>query len=307
MSKKLTTSDFILRAINVHALKYDYSMVEYDGRRKHINILCKEHGIFSQVPYKHLDGVGCPLCSNRVKSNTTEFIKKSKKIHGDVYDYSKVNYEYSDKLITIICKEHGDFLQQPGVHLKGAGCQKCKRVKQTKTSKYFVEKALQIHGDIYDYSKVQYSRAVDPVTIVCKKHGEFTQTPHNHIKGTGCPTCSESKGERKLSLILDNNHIQYEKQKTFVGCMSKGKKKCRKYPFDFYLPKYNLVIEFDGIQHFQPVNFWGGKDSFESQKVRDEIKNQFCKDMGINIIRIPYTMKNNDVESFIKKELGITS
>jgi hypothetical protein len=168
---------FIDNAIKIHGDKYDYSNVVYTGNRTNIAIVCKDHGIFEQTPYKHLNGSGCNNC---------EFIKKAKLIHGDKYDYSKVDYKYSSVKIVIMCKDHGPFEQIPNNHLAGNGCKKCYR----SNTKKFIEKATILHGNKYDYSKVEYENNRSKVTIVCKNHGPFEQTPNTHLSGSGCIKCA---------------------------------------------------------------------------------------------------------------------
>ena len=118
-----------------------------------------------------------------------EFVEKARKVHGDKYDYSKVNYVTSTKKVIIICPTHGDFEQTPERHLRGRGCQKCGGT-QKLTLNDFLNKAKEIHGDRYDYSKVEYINSITKVCIVCPTHGEFWQTVGNHLSGHGCPICS---------------------------------------------------------------------------------------------------------------------
>ena len=118
-----------------------------------------------------------------------DFITKSRKVHGDKYDYSKVEYINNSTKVCIICPEHGEFWQRPNHHLRGHGCPKCKNVfkKDTET---FINQAKEIHGGKYDYSKVEYVNNRTKVCIICPIHGEFWQTPKNHIKGQGCNKCA---------------------------------------------------------------------------------------------------------------------
>ena len=124
---------------------------------------------------------------------TELFIKTSKLKHGDIYDYTKVNYENNLKEVIIICKTHGEFLQLPKTHKNGNGCKKCgfERTKNAKSSNMydFIQKAIIIHDNKYDYSKVVYKKAIDKVIIICKTHGEFLQIPNSHLDGTGCNKC----------------------------------------------------------------------------------------------------------------------
>ena len=202
MSKKLTQEEFLERVKEVHCDTYRYDKTVVKGSKIPVIITCPIHGDFEQRPGDHLRGCGCPLCgiekSRKAKRNTTEeFIEKAKKVHGNKYDYSKV--EYIDKLtpVIIICPIHGEFTQTPDTHLNGSGCQKCgvEKSKQTAasqklTTEKFIEKARKRHDDKYDYSKVEYVNSHTPVKIICKIHGEFEQSPTNHLSGKGCPICA---------------------------------------------------------------------------------------------------------------------
>ena len=193
MSKKNTTEYFIKKAKEIHGDKYDYSKVEYVNNKTLVTIICKKHGCFSQRADKHLMGQGCPFCSGTMKGTSETFISKSKSVHGDKYDYSKVQYINSEENVCIICPEHGEFWQTPHNHLKGKGCPICSKAK-TKHKKFtkesFIEESVKVHGDKYDYSKSNYVDMNTKTCIICKKHGEFWQTPFLHLKGSGCKLCS---------------------------------------------------------------------------------------------------------------------
>ena len=210
MGKKLTLKNFIERAKLIHGDKYDYSKVEYKGANEKVCIICPEHGEFWQRPSDHLRGVCCKIC--KIKKNslnriitTEEFIKRAKLIHGDKYDYSKVEYINSNLKVCIICPKHGEFLQDPSNHLQGHKCQKCAtddaKIKQSLQKWQFIEKAKKIHGDNYDYSKIEYKNNRTKVCIICPTHGEFWQTPHDHLSGYGCKKCGieNMKKSQKLT------------------------------------------------------------------------------------------------------------
>lgn len=131
------------------------------------------------------------------KLTTEEFIKRAKKVHGNKYDYSKVEYVNSQTKICIICPEHGEFWQVPNSHLLGYGCAKCAKRKLgdifKKTTEEFIAEATIVHDGKYDYSRVKYEGKDAKVCIICPKHGEFWQSPHNHLKGAGCPKCKREK------------------------------------------------------------------------------------------------------------------
>ena len=166
--------------------------------------------------------------------------------------------------------------------------------------KQFVNRSKKIHGNKYDYSLVEYVNNSTRVKIICQKHGMFEQTPLNHINAEcNCPKCKvKSKGEIKIRMWLDNNNIQYENQKRFDDCRNKNP-----LPFDFYISSINTIIEYDGRQHFitKPTKCWT-KEALESIKKHDLIKNNYCANNNINIIRIKYT-NFRSIEDILNKEI----
>ena len=184
---------FIEKAKKVHGDKYDYSKVEYINSQTKVCIICPEHGEFWQEPSAHVRGHNCPKCSNikrgdTFRSNGTKFIEQAKNVHGGKYDYSKVEYINSSTKVCIICPNHGEFFILPQNHLLGQGCPKC--VGKHLTTEEIITKFKQVHGDKYDYSKVEYNKMHEKVCIICQEHGEFWQTPSKHINGQECPKCA---------------------------------------------------------------------------------------------------------------------
>ena len=193
--QRMTTEEFIEKAKKVHGDKYDYSKVKYVNKDTKVTIICPTHGEFEQNPRSHLTGQGCPSCGGNKKLTTEEFVERARIVHGDKYDYSKVDYVNNNTKVTIICPTHGEFEQKPSGHLTGRGCPYCSGKKKL-TTEEFIEKARKVHGDKYDYSKVNYVDCSTKVTIICPTHGEFEQTPYWHYSGGGCPSCS---GNKKLT------------------------------------------------------------------------------------------------------------
>jgi very-short-patch-repair endonuclease len=283
----LDTKEFIERSKKIHGDEYDYSKVEYTNSITKIIIICKKHGDFLQTPNNHLQG-GCKKCSNEYnytnnsrRSNKENFIKIATEIHGDKYDYSKVNYKNNNIPIIIICKEHGEFLQGAKVHCNGHGCKKCAVILASDKRKFTTEEVIQMakekHKDKYDYSKVEYTNSITKIIIICKKHGDFLQTPDSHIRGSGCSLCT-NKTEgllfEKLQLIYPTIITQFKEE----WC-----KKVSYLPFDFCIPDYNIIIELDGIQHFQQVRDW---KTPEEQFQTDKYKEKRANENGYSIIRL---------------------
>lgn len=191
--KKFTTAEYIERARKVHGDRYDYSQTEFSGWDNHITIICKEHGAYRQSAYSHYIGRNCPICAGK-RSTQEIFIAKSKEIHKNKYDYSKVEYVNGATKVCIICPIHGEFWQTPNSHLNGHGCYQCGRdATGAKASlsdlNSFIRRARAVHGDKYDYSLVDLKNHTTKVCIVCPKHGLFYQQPVHHIAGQGCYKC----------------------------------------------------------------------------------------------------------------------
>lgn len=198
---------FIEKANKVHNNKYNYSKVEYINSLTKVKIICPEHGEFSQTPQAHLRGNSCPICANKKRGDNKrwdkeKFINESIKIHGDIYDYSFVNYINSSTKVEIICKEHGSFKQTPSNHLNGQGCPKC--AGKNLALNEVIERFKEVHGDKYNYDMVVYNGMHKHVDIICKEHGVFKQTPAKHINGQKCPLCSNIEKGINGRLSVEN-------------------------------------------------------------------------------------------------------
>ena len=295
------TQEFISKAKNVHREKYDYSLVNYKNNHTKIKIICKKHGSFLQSPKDHISGRGCPLCGrersnedikSRIMFSRDKFIKRADEVHGDRYDYSLVNYKDTRTKVEIICKEHGSFFQSPNKHMQGRGCPSCGRERTAEhnflTLDDFIRKAKNVHGDKYDYSKSLYTGADNKLEITCVKHGKFEQTPHNHLKGTNCPSCGASISKPEIKL------------KDFIRSFYKGeiitnsKNIIPPMELDIFVPTLNLAIEFNG-------GYW------HSERFKDKNyhlhKYNLCKSKGIRLISIwewEYLKDRDKIENFIK-------
>lgn len=175
----------------VHGAKYGYEKAIYKGAHKPIIITCTEHGDFNQSPNAHRHGQGCPSCAKKNKRtlSTEDVIKAFRTRHGDKYDYSKVEYKNGRDRITIICPIHQEFLQTANAHKNGQGCPKCSG--KQKTQEELITEFKSLFGERFDYSKVSYVNSSTKITIMCKEHGEFEQTPNSHLQGKGCKFCKD--------------------------------------------------------------------------------------------------------------------
>lgn len=275
---------------SIYANKYDYSKTDFTLGVMALNtVICPKHGEFRVTMDNHsTKKSGCPKCSGK-KWDINDFITEAKLIHGELYDYSKTIFEIQSNKVIIICQKHGEFFQTPHHHIyQKQGCFKCGRevaaAKMVSSIEEILNQARQIHFDDYEYDFSGYNfHTFNKIKIICSKHGEFYQQVSNHLQGQGCPNCKRSIGELKVRKYLINRKINYIQQYKFEDC-----KNVRQLMFDFYLPDYNTCIEFDGEQHTHPTKIFGGQKGFERIQENDQIKNKYCFENNIKLIRISF-------------------
>lgn len=302
----MTQDEFITRAKEVWGDRYDLSEAVYVNWRSSVIVTCQKHGRFQANAGLFLQGRGCKNCgieknADRCRLTTKQFILKARQVHGWKYDYSLVDYKSGDEKVTIICKEHGSFFQQARVHLMGEGCPECgkKRIadKSRLSRDEYITRANERHGDRYDYSLVEYNGCRAKIKLICREHGEFLTAAYSHLNGRGCPKCNSSTGENEIRRLLLSKGIEFISQYKFGDCKHK-----KPLPFDFYLPKQNLCIEFQGEQHFSPIETFGGEEKFKLYQLRDQIKRDYCASHGIRLVEIRY---DQDIEEELKKQLQL--
>ena len=204
------------------------------------------------------------------------FIQRAKEIHGDKYDYSKSVYQKSIIPVEIVCPIHGSFYMRPHNHLKGQGCPLCankeKGAYRKNNTENFIKRATEKHNGKYDYSKVDYVNNHTKVCIICPEHGEFWQKPNDHLRGIGCFQCGRKYNltEKEVLEALQTKYknVVYQYKPSFLH----GKTSAQS--IDFFLPDYNIGIEYHGRQHFISIPKFGGDEGFEKTKERDYRKNK---------------------------------
>lgn len=253
---------------------------------------------------------GCPACgilrrSNILRKSVERFIEQSKIVHGNKYNYDKVKYINDRTPVTIICPKHGDFTQIPSNHLNGKGCPQCAKEYNSKlfsdTTESFIQKAILVHGNKYDYSKVNYIRSQEKVCIICPEHGEFEQRPNDHLMGKGCPKCNQSKGERTVEQYLVDNNIEYVPQ--YAITIDSSINPSGFAYVDFYLPTLNTIIEYNGEQHYVAKEYFGGKIKFEHQLLRDNYIRNYCKENNIKLVEIMYNKSEDKIIEICKTRI----
>lgn len=211
MSEKLKVEEFIRRAKETHGDRYDYSQTEYNGYTAKLKIICKKHGEFYQKCSHHIKGANCPTCSKKERYTNDRYIEEARKVHGNKYDYSKVNYINNKTKIEIICPTHGSFFKLTSHHLSGRGCPDCSTAPKQLTTEKFIERSRKAHGDKYNYSLVEYTNQYEKVKIICPIHGEFLQCAKTHMNGFGCSKCAGVHKYTTEEFIKEAKKIHGEK------------------------------------------------------------------------------------------------
>jgi very-short-patch-repair endonuclease len=299
---------FVEKSRVIHGNKYNYDKVNYVDSHTKIIIICNEGHEFEQQPTRHLSGQGCKYCNEKAIKNsepitnvvvpritnkwtTEKFIEKAKEIHGDKFDYSMVNFISYKKKVVIKCLKEHIFEQAPDGHLRGNDCKQCQDLKnffRKITNEEFIEKSKQIFINMFDYSKCYYIGSNIKVTLICKeKNHEFEVEPRHHYNSLGCPLCNkttEGKMEKELRQKYPNLKLQF-----FI----KNINMIKTYPFDFFIKKHNIIVELDGKQHFETVEFF--QQTVEERQLIDFIKMYWAFKEGYTIIRVyqPDVYKDN--------------
>lgn len=309
--KKVTKEQFLKRAREVHGWKYDYSQMVFINMKTKIKIICPIHGEFWQTPHNHLQGKGCCKCGH-LKTNqskilsTKEFIERAKKKHPN-YLYDETQYFGFNKELIVKCPIHGKFKVVAHNHLIGTGCPKCgilNKGPKRSTTEIFIEKANKIHSNKYDYSKTKYVLANKNVEIICPVHGVFLSTPNKRLSGRGCPMCKRPLGEIFVEQILTSNNYKYLPQYKI-----KVKSKIRLNLFvDFavFINNKIYLIEYNGIQHYQPVKYFGGDEKYKEQIERDKLLRDFVENHeNYSLLEISYKWNKRTIKSKILNFLNM--
>ena len=268
---RLSLDTFLTRAELKHGHKYDYSLVKFENAKCKISIICPEHGEFMQNIGDHLSGSGCRICgynksSASLKKTLHDFIKDANLVHYNKYDYADTVYINDRTNVLIICEVHGKFSQTPNNHLRGQGCPVCGELDAAKKIKkpqdIFLKELLKIHGNKYDYSKVQYSTSHSKIIIICRHHGPFSQSAVHHLNGRGCPKCSPIISKMEIQWLDSLSIPQDYRHKTIF---IEGTRLI----VDAFDPVSNTIYEFYG-------DYWhGNPKKYKSDDINTRNKTTF--------------------------------
>lgn len=268
---------------------------EYIDTNKKIKIMCNKGHIYEATfsQFKH-QNQRCPYCSGNAKF-TYEYVKD----YIESFGYTLLSKQYinSKTHLLVRCECGHEYFVTFSNFKKGRKCNECNKIKwnKEKITEYITN---QTKFKFVEF--VKYKKSLSIIKLKCP-HGHEFVCKFNNIKygKTGCPICKESKGEREIENFLIKYNIIYKKQYRNEKCKNKNT-----LPFDFYLTNLNVMIEFDGVQHFETVEYFGGYEKLLETRFNDELKNQYCKDNDIKLIRIPY-YNYDKIEDILEKELKV--
>lgn len=286
--KKWTEIDLRNKLLEIHK-----NIIYPNGflKNKILSVTCNVHGNFDIKKDRHLNGQGCPKCSKRKKYDNEFFIAcVNEKISNLIYD--KCKFTSFKKKVIVTCKKHGDFKSYPSYLLNGNGCSLCRNENNSLSKEFFLSECIKKHPEI-DHSLVEYKGVNSDIKLICKIHGIFEQKAGFYLNiSKGCKYCKETKGEKKIRIFLEKNMINFKQQYKQFG-----------FRFDFYLPDLNIYIEFNGKQHYQPVKFFGGIETYNKQNLKDILKDEILLNKKIKLIKIGY-WQINKIDDILKEEIN---
>lgn len=292
MNRRKITYDLVKREFDARG--YELVSTEYVNNSTKLQYICPKHrdkDILEMTFANFTNGKGCPYCANRVRKTQEEYEAELAEKKPNIKVIGKyVNLKTKIEHECLICGYHWDVLPDNMLHMPN-GCPKCGK-RAPLTQEEFIQRVTSIDNTIKVIG--QYSAVATKISFLCKRCGKVWEAkPNNILNGKGCPHCKTSKGEMKVAQILDDMAIEYGTQYRFPDCRDE-----LVLPFDFFLPKYNICIEYDGLQHFEPCTFGGiskerAIENLARVQKHDKIKDEYCQDNNITLIRIPYWEYSN--------------
>lgn len=302
LTQKPTSSrieDYVMKAKVKFGDRFNYSQVSFSGEFKSpVKIICKHHGAFVMPIRNHYHSkTGCVKCAEEAWADgvtkykdLSDLLPKMREIHGDIYEY--ISYSAEERKITYECR-HKRQTQLLRSHLAGRGCKTCGYENRTISPTEFLERARFIHSSKYEYDLSDFKTVNDKIRITHECGHSYLGRVSNHLSGQGCSRCRSSIGEKKIQTWLEANNISFVAQYKLDGF---------RYRYDFYIPALNMLIEYDGEQHFREVEYFGGKKAYIQRQRNDKIKTSLAKKHGYLLVRVPYT-QINQLEGYLSRAI----
>lgn len=307
MPKKLTQEEFLERALKIRPT-WDFSKAKYMGSQIKVEVTCNKGHKHFPTPGAIFIGQGCKKCKyeRQVKKQTLtqkQFLTRMKKDWPN-YDCTKAKYINALTKVIITCDNGHCFNIRPNDLFNKHGCKICSNQKNGErnrlTQNQFDIKAKN-KFPAYDFSKSKYVNKYTKIEVTCDKKHTYMANPGDILGGHGCPVCCQSKGEKIIRDFLINKNINFSQEFKFNTCKNK-----RELPFDFYIPHKNLLIEYQGEQHFdtfRSLRYYGGKKAFLKRQQNDCIKSTWAKEHGYKLLTPNYTMTEAQIRRMLEKAL----
>ena len=295
---RLDQGMWVTKARATHGDKYDYTQSVYTGYKCNIQIVCPTHGVFTQLENNHRNGCGCPKCGaetrGAARAHTWDsFVAAATDKHESVYTYPAQPFKNSRDKVRVVCPTHGEFTLAAYAHMAGHRCKRCAYESNGTRSQIgmseFMRRAAAVHGDTYEYP-AGISGLHTPIKITCRIHGEFLQTPHNHLAGANCPRCvgKVSKGEAEvLDFVRSLGHDAVSSDRTVLA----------PFEIDVYVPALRVGIEYNGV--------WFHRDDLVGSKTRDKWARS--AQVGVTLVQIfedEWRDKRPQIEARLRALLG---
>ena len=287
----------------IESFGYKLLSEEYINSRTKLQLQCPNGHIFKMTYSSFQQGTRCKTCWHK---NSSEYFKFTygyvkEYIENEGYKLLSTEYINANSYVEVECPKGNKFKTKFGSFKSGHRCRECYFIyennKTTTHSYEYIKNKMLSEG--YKLLSEEYINAHTKLQVQCPYGHIFEQKYNSFQQGYRCPYCNESKGEKEIRTILNSLNIEYIPQYKFDDCKFKYV-----LPFDFYLPQYNVLIEFDGVQHFKIIKHFGGFDRFVDRIIRDTIKNEYCKENDIKLIRISYK-EIDKIEEILIKELEL--
>lgn len=266
---------------------------EYKNNSTKLDIRCRNNHIFKMTFHDYKDGnCRCGQCYKESREITKEEVIQYLRQYG----YELIGeYKNTQEKIKVKCP-NGHIIEMAFCQFKSNGhrCRYCVD-RNVKLDYDFVKSVLSESG--YTLLDDEYINNTHKMNILCPNKHKIKMSWTLFKMGVRCNECNCSSGELEIANFLNKNNIDYEAQYVFDDCKDK-----KVLPFDFYIPSINTLIEFDGEQHFRPIDIFGGEIGFAIRILHDKIKNEYCKLNNIKLIRIPYFEFNN-ISNILQQEL----
>ena len=293
----MTRDSYVQRAMSIHGDKYGYDRVpiEFKATDK-IEIFCNDcKEYFTCTARNHTNSKsGCPRCgrkkaNSKISSTFSHFIEFANKTHGNKFDYFEKDFKNMSTKTIIRCKECCNiFYQKPSMHVIGNGCPICNQFPNKMKNDEFIIRLSNEHPNLECLS--EYIGDKKYITVRCKIHNHTFRTKPNWLhQGHGCPICKSSLLETFVRNKLTDLGISFTEQKKFEWLGLKS--------LDFFIPSINTAIECQGVQHFKPIEFFGGETAFNRCISRDIDKKMKCDENGISILYVTDNMELNDISN----------